>query len=424
MLSTYADPNEEDLTPSDQALAEEFESPFIFTVSEFTKSLTSIIRSNFTSIWIKGEISDLAESALGHIYFKLKDEHALLQATVFKSQLVRNPALKANIVAGTIVECLGSLTFYEKRGSCQLLIQEIRSIGVGDLQLAFLAQREKFIKEGLFAPEHKQPLPLSATHIGIITSSTGAVISDMLNAFNKAAKHVYGTFALTLYDTPVQGSDAASGIVKQIKCAHKEGLADILVLARGGGSIEELAVFNNPAVVRAVALSTIPIISAIGHETDWVFTDEAADYRTSTPTAAAEHLLKNRARWIENILALRMVAHEQIRMKLRTLTYEIDRAAPYKLQSLLKNKINTHHHQLRLLRYACTRNLNALVQTSRNELSRLNQLLSSLAPQQILKRGYAAIEKDKTRITHAAALKKSDRITLIFQDDTHTADIR
>ncbi len=413
----------DDLTPSDTALSADIDGPFIFTVSELSKSLDSILRSNFSSIWVTGELSALSVSARGHCYFQLKDEKASLNAVYFKPQ-AGELDLSAKLLNGSTVECLGTLTFYAGRGSCQLIIKELRTLGEGDLQAAFLAQRAALQQEGIFDETHKQTLPLSAQHIGIITSATGAVLKDILKTLAQLPAKRYGRFCLSLYVSSVQGADAAQNIVRQLTRAQTEQQADVLILARGGGSANELAAFNDERVVRSIFDCKIPVISAIGHESDWVLSDEVADLRAATPTAAAELLLKNRISWIN-------AQHEQLQTLRSLLSTQLIKcherlinAAPARLQSLLKTQLEIQLQKLQFLQRSARHALSLELSNRAQSLNTLRQLCTSLAPAAILRRGYAAVEQETQRVTRARALKAKPPITLTFADGSATVTLK
>lgn len=259
----------------------------IQTVSELTGSLRRLLEAEFSFVSVAGEISNLRRPFSGHLYFTLKDATAQIKAVLFKAQqryLLRQPA------DGMEVVCHGRISLYEPRGEYQLVIDTLEERGAGSLQLAFARLKEKLAQEGLFAAERKRPLPLLPERISIITSPQGAALQDFL----KVAGHRFPSLALEIVPVRVQGSGAAEEIVEAIRLCNRRANSSVLVLCRGGGSMEDLWAFNEEKVVRAMVASEIPVVSAIGHESDFTMADFAADLRAATPTAAAEAIIPDR----------------------------------------------------------------------------------------------------------------------------------
>jgi exodeoxyribonuclease VII large subunit len=267
---------------------------YILTVSELTREIKDILEDRFPDVWVEGEISNLRIPPSGHIYFTLKDDFSQIRAVLFKMQ-ARN--LRFIPKDGLHTICHGRVSLYEKRGDYQLILVSIEPKGIGALQLAFLQLREKLEKEGLFDPSHKKPIPMVPQKIGIITSPTGAVIQDMLHILNRRFENLQ----LLLYPVRVQGEGASSEIVEAIKYFNQWMDVDVIIVGRGGGSLEDLWAFNEEAVARAIYHSKIPIISAVGHETDYTIADFVVDLRAPTPSAAAELVVRDK-REIKNII--------------------------------------------------------------------------------------------------------------------------
>ncbi len=258
----------------------------IYKVSEITREIRAILESQFPAVWIEGEISNYKRHTSGHIYFTLKDEAAQIGCVFFAKA---NQFLKFELEDGLKVICIGRISVYDQRGQYQIYVQRMEPKGVGALQLAFLQLKEKLEKEGLFSEERKKQVPLYPKRIGLVTSPTGAAIQDMLKIFKRKAfgLHIY------LYPVRVQGDGAAYEISEAIDRLNQFEPLDLLVVGRGGGSLEDLWAFNEEVVARAIARSKIPIISAVGHEVDWTIADFVADFRAHTPTAAAEKVVMN-----------------------------------------------------------------------------------------------------------------------------------
>ncbi len=253
----------------------------IFTVSQLNRTVRMLLESEYPSIWVEGEISNLLLHTSGHIYLSLKDEKSQISAAFFSRQ---NQMLKFELKNGLQVLAFGKISLYEPNGRFQIIIERIEPKGMGALQLAFLQLKEKLEREGLFDPEHKKPIPKFPKVVGVITSPTGAAIRDILNVIHR---RFCGTSVL-LNPVQVQGASAAGQIARAIEEMNALGGVDVLIVGRGGGSIEDLWAFNEEIVARAVYGSKIPVISAVGHEIDWTICDFVADLRAPTPSAAAE----------------------------------------------------------------------------------------------------------------------------------------
>ncbi len=257
------------------------QAPKIYKVSEVTRKIRSLLESEFPAIWIEGEISNFKRHSSGHIYFTLKDESAQISAVFFARE---NQFLKFEPKDGLQVICIGRISVYDVRGQYQVYVQRMEPKGLGALQLAFIQLKERLEKEGLFRPEHKKQVPFYPKRIGIVTSPTGAAIQDMLKIF-KAREFGLHIF---LYPVRVQGDGSALEVAEAIEKLNKSVSLDLMIIGRGGGSLEDLWAFNEEIVARAIYGSKIPVISAVGHEVDWTIADLVADLRAHTPTAAAE----------------------------------------------------------------------------------------------------------------------------------------
>ncbi len=270
----------------------------IWSVSELSARIRDVFARNFTDILVQGEISNCREAQSGHIYCTLKDERAQIRCVCFKTQL---RAMKFRPEDGLRVTVRGSISVYEARGDYQIYIESIEPIGLGALQLAFEQLKKRLEAEGLFAAERKKSLPVLPRCIGLITSPKGAAVRDVVRILKRRFPNVY----LTLYPVRVQGEGAAGEIVRALQYFNRRQGVDVVILARGGGSMEDLWSFNEEIVARAIAASTIAIISGVGHETDFTIADFVADVRASTPSAAAELVVQTRREFDKHILELR-----------------------------------------------------------------------------------------------------------------------
>ena len=267
---------------------------YILTVSELTQQIKGVLEDRFSDVWVEGEISNLRLPPSQHIYFTLKDDFSQVRAVLFRTQA---RALRFGPKDGLHVVCKGRVSLYEKRGDYQLILESVEPKGIGALQLAFLQLRERLEKEGLFDPTRKKPIPMVPQRIGIITSPAGAVIRDMLHILERRFRNLH----VILYPVRVQGEEASSEIAEAVDYFNRSMDVDVIIVGRGGGSIEDLWPFNEERVARAIYRSGIPVISAVGHETDYTIADFVADVRAPTPSAAAELVVRDR-REIENTL--------------------------------------------------------------------------------------------------------------------------
>jgi exodeoxyribonuclease VII large subunit len=260
----------------------------VFSVTELNGQIKHLLEESFDLFWVEGEVSNLHRPASGHVYFTLKDENSQIRAVIFRSAIGVKPFLRAGMLFelenGMRIVCRARLSVYQPRGDYQLLIDNIEPLGIGALQKAFEQLKARLQAEGLFDSAHKQTLPLLPRRIGVITSPTGAVIRDILNVTRRR----FPSVNVLIAPVRVQGSEAAGDIIRAIAGLHAYGDVEVIILARGGGSLEDLAAFNDEKVARAIFQARIPVVSAVGHETDFTIADFVADLRAPTPSAAAE----------------------------------------------------------------------------------------------------------------------------------------
>lgn len=292
----------------------------VWSVSELTARIRDLLTKNFLDIWVEGEISNCRNAQSGHIYCTLKDEGAQVRCVFFKNQL---RTMKFRPEDGLHVTVRGSISVYEARGEYQIYVEHIEPVGLGALQLAFEQLKKRLEAEGLFAAERKKPLPLLPSRIGLITSPSGAAVRDIVRILLRRFRNVH----LTLYPVRVQGDGASLEIVRGLQFFNRRLLVDVLILARGGGSLEDLWAFNEEAVARAIANSQIPVISGVGHETDFTIADFVADVRASTPSAAAELVVKTRQEFEKHIADLRETLQGLLRYRLVELSRRVHELA-------------------------------------------------------------------------------------------------
>ncbi len=371
------------------------ENPF-WSVSELTRYLRDLLESdhNLQDLWVQGEISNLSRPTSGHMYFTLKDSNASLRCVMWRNAVNRLLALPRE---GEAVEVHGSVNVYEAAGQYQLYADLLRPAGEGALYQEFLRLKARLEAEGLFDSERKRPIPRWPQRIGIVTSPTGAAIRDMLNTLQRR----YPILEVILAPTRVQGEDAPPGIVDAIEKLNRMVEPDLILVGRGGGSIEDLWAFNDERVARAIAASLAPVISGVGHETDFTIADFVSDLRAPTPTAAAELATPNRADLLVSIndleqrlnRALQGVINDQ-RWQLNRIENRLALNSPgsfirsdrQRLDDLTRRAAMIFDHKLRL-------------RTTR--LTGLEQRLESLNPQAVLRRGFAIVSHTDGRIVRS-----------------------
>lgn len=280
----------------------------VLTVTQLNRYARSMLEEVFAGVWVVGEISNLAKPASGHIYFTLKDQDAQIRCALFRQHALR---VREALRDGVAIKAHGKVSIFEGRGDYQLIVERLEPAGDGSLKLAFELLQKKLEQEGLFAADIKKPLPQHPKRIGIVTSPTGAVIRDIVSVFKRRAPQV----ELILVPTAVQGKEATAQIIKALQLADKQGF-DAIILARGGGSLEDLWCFNEEAVARAIAACVTPIVSGVGHETDVTIADFVADVRAPTPSAAAELLAPHHQDWLATLNQLQQRLERTIRERL------------------------------------------------------------------------------------------------------------
>jgi exodeoxyribonuclease VII large subunit len=289
----------------------------IFSVSQLNRSVRHLLETQLPMLWVEGEISNFARPGSGHWYLTLKDDQAQVRCAMFRNANQRVGFQPAN---GTqvLVRCRAGL--YEGRGEYQLVIEHMEEAGFGALQRQFEQLKQKLTAEGLFDNQHKQPMPESVRHIGVITSSTGAAVKDILSVLNRR----FPAIKISIFPTMVQGEQAAGQIVQAIADANQYGLCDALIVGRGGGSLEDLWPFNEEAMARAIFTSEIPVISAVGHEVDFTIADFVADLRAPTPSAAAELLSPDGEDMLNQFEGFEILLAEAVTRKIRHLEQRTD----------------------------------------------------------------------------------------------------
>ena len=401
----------------------------IWTVRDLLSRVRTELEHEYTDIWVEGEISNLRAADSGHLYFTLKDGGAQIRVVMFRSQA---RLLRFRPEDGLQVMARGRVTVYESRGELQLSAEYLEPRGAGALQIAFEQLKAKLAAEGLFEQDRKKPLPAMPRRIGVVTSPRGAAIQDMLNILRRRHESVH----ILIYPAQVQGEAAAAEVAAGLRWFNRAKNVDVIILARGGGSLEDLAAFNDEALARAVAASELPVISAIGHETDFTITDFVADLRAPTPSAAAELVIRSKQEVEEQLGALRRRLARATRYQLLMASQRLTQLAQhgafarmgdflgrrqqavdeltYRLGSAQARVLQIYRRRLdvasaRVRHFDLARNLagvrrelqsriNRLAMAARNgllqrraRLDRINAQLQALSPLNILERGYALV---------------------------------
>lgn len=377
-----------------------------WTVSKLTFYIRKLLEENETlqDVWVQGEISNLSRPASGHVYFTLKDSSAALKCVMWKTSAAR---LGIALQDGKAVEVHGKIGVYEVSGQYQLYADQIRPVGEGALYQEFMRLKAMLETEGLFAPERKRPIPIFPQKIGIVTSATGAALRDMLNTLRRRLPLVQ----VILAPSPVQGIEAPAALVKAIRSLNLQS-PDVIILARGGGSIEDLWAFNDERVVRAVALSDAPIICGVGHETDFTLCDFAADLRAPTPTAAAELATQIT---VQDLAAT--VSNLQLRITQSIVEYiNVQKSVLASLMTQMKyvspdRRIQSERQRVDELSRRAYSSLFHYIQLQSTHVKGMQRRLEALNPNAVLARGYAVVtRKDDgsvvSRVSQASAEMK------------------
>ncbi|MDI6704319.1 MAG: exodeoxyribonuclease VII large subunit [bacterium] len=357
----------------------------VYSVSEITRNIKDTLEVNFSGIWVQGEISNLTESSAGHIYFTLKDKDSQLKTVLFKNKTYLQ---KVPLRSGLNIICFGYISVYEKRGEYQLYVEFVEEVGTGALWLEFERLKQKLEDEGLFSEKRKKPLPMLPRCIGVITSPTGAAIRDILSIIKRRFRNL----EVLIYPVLVQGKEAPSQIVEALQYMNKQPI-DILIVGRGGGSIEDLWAFNEEIVARAISCSRIPVISGIGHETDFTISDFVADVRAPTPTAAAELVVKLKETFQERLdtLSIRLISKmknmvSENSARLKRLQESVVFIHPYRKLAEARQQVDEEVKKLKFL-------IHHFYTVSLNRIQRLKGKLDSLNPMKVLSRGYSITYK-------------------------------
>lgn len=391
----------------------------ILTVTQLNMYVKSILESNqnLNDIYITGEISNFTNHyKSGHLYMSIKDDGAVIKAVMFRQYAERLQFVPKD---GMKVILRGKVSLYERDGNYQLYITSMRQAGLGDLQLAYEQLKEKLAKEGLFASEHKKSLPKIPSRVAVITSPTGAAVQDIFNII----KRRFPSVTVIMCPVQVQGESAVLTLIKAVEEVNQKQCADVIIIGRGGGSIEDLWAFNDESLARTVFASKIPVISAVGHETDFTICDYVADKRAPTPSAAAELAVPDRQELIlrleklkTNLKVYLSNTFEKNKLKYSALMNKQCMKNPYFYITLKEQTID-------LLESKLNKEFERIYSKNNAEFLRVASKLNSLSPTNVLLRGYSVVYKDGKVVSSEKQLNKGENIKITFSDGKRNAEI-
>lgn len=383
------------------------------SVSELTTKIKNVIEPEFAEVWVQGEISNFRPAASGHLYFSLKDDKAMISAAFFGWGSRSRAKPKFELEDGLHVLCRGRISVYPPRGSYQISVDQLEPLGAGALQLAFEQLKEKLSLEGLFEQARKRLIPLYPRQIAVVTSPTGAAIQDMLNILKRRAPQI----RVLVIPAVVQGEDAPAQLIRGLKAANEFKLGEVIVLARGGGSIEDMWCFNNEKLARAIAESKLPVISAVGHEIDFTIADFVSDLRAPTPSAAAEIISGG---WVQ---VVQHVHEAETRLKQRIVKDLTTRRQMlvHVMARLVspRDRLREQAQRVDDLSLRLTRAIRVRLERKQAGFAQVAGRLDALSPLKVLKRGYSLVRDPRAEnrvIKTAAEIHANQELSVVFQD--------
>lgn len=366
-------------------MSELFPRDTVFTVTNLTSLIRDILEGTFSNITLEGEISNYRPNASGHMYFTLKDSAAQISAVMFRGKA---QFLKFTPKDGMKVRVTGSVSVYAPRGNYQIIINKMEIAGQGDILQILEERKQRLAKEGLFNEERKKPIPRYAKRIGVVTSPTGAALRDILQITRRRNRGV----DVVIFPALVQGEGAAETIAKQIENANNFDLCDVLIVGRGGGSLEDLLPFSEEIVVRAIANSKIPVVSAVGHEIDWSLADYAADMRAPTPSAAAELVVQKQADLIQNLDTYINFFYTEISSKVEKLKLMAKSFSIENLEIRFRTIEQPLLNRLDYAKDALSDGIKEKIKDTKQKIQNCVTILENASPQTILNRGYSMVK--------------------------------
>ena len=381
------------------------------SVTDLNKYIKDKIANDeaLANVLVKGEISNFKNHYTGHMYFTLKDENSLIKCIMFKTYTSN---LKFMPKDGMKVILFGSVSVFERDGVYQIYCKAMQEDGMGSLYTAYEELKAKLEKEGLFALEHKKKIPVMPKCIGVLTSNTGSVIRDIINVSTRRNPNVY----IKLLPVPVQGEGAAMKIAEAIKIMNEQKLADVIIIARGGGSLEDLWPFNEEIVARAIYDSELPVISAVGHETDFTIADFVADLRAPTPSAAAELAVPNIAEVILKLNSYNNRYKLALKKKIELMRLRYEKCMNQRVFKEPLQKINERYILIDMKIKSVQNSITTIYKDKKNQAMGLIAKLDALSPLKTLTRGYSIVENDEKVIKSVKEIKKDDELQVRFHD--------
>jgi exodeoxyribonuclease VII large subunit len=377
------------------------------SVSELTALVKELLEGSLPSVLVEGEISNCRPASSGHLYFTLKDRGAMLQAVMFR---YRSRDLGFEPADGMLVRAKGAVMVYAARGQYQILVERMERAGEGDI-LAMLEERKRRLAaEGLFDEDRKRSLPRFPSRVAVVTSPTGAAIRDILNVLSRRN----ASLGVVVLPAAVQGEGAAAQIAAQIGAANRLALGDVIIVGRGGGSLEDLLPFSDEAVVRAIAASRIPVISAVGHEIDWALSDFAADLRAPTPSAAAELVSESRTALRREVGQFRVEMETAINSRLDRARLLLDRFEPSAVEARLMRVLMPAAHRLDDAREELSSGMRQALELRSRRVQLAARGLEATSPEAVLARGFAVVRLGGVAMRDAAKISVGDELDIAF----------
>lgn len=390
----------------------------VLSVSELNSLLKDVLEGTFPSIKIEGEISNYRPNSSGHLYFTLKDTTSQISAVMFRSNVMSLSFVPKD---GVKVQCTGRITVYPPRGNYQILITKMEVAGEGDVLKMLEDRKRRLAMEGLFESQRKRQLPAFPKTIGVVTSSTGAALRDILQITRRRNPCV----SVIIFPALVQGDEAAPSIVKQINIANAYNMCDVLIVGRGGGSLEDLLPFSEEIVVRAIAASKIPVVSAVGHEIDWALSDYAADCRAPTPSAAAEIVVPQKIDILNNLQYLSNELYQEMTRRIDKMKSMVKQFNPDNMELKFRSIEQPLLSRLDNAKEAIIQNMMQKVKDTKMLIENCHAILESSSPQTILARGYSMVRNKETQeiITNTKNLTKGTQIEIVPAVGRFTATV-
>jgi exodeoxyribonuclease VII large subunit len=379
----------------------------VYSVTEITQLIKGTLEEGFPWVTVQGEISNFRPSSAGHWYFSLKDADAVLSLVMFKGRL---DGVRFTPADGTLVKATGSVSVYARRGNYQLICESLIKAGEGDLLARLEELKRRLSAEGLFDLDRKKPLPLYPSRVAVVTSPTGAAVRDILRVLRRRSAGV----DVVIVPAPVQGDGADEKIARAIQIADRHGLGEVIIVGRGGGSLEDLMPFSSEIVVRAIASSETPVISAVGHETDVTLSDLAADVRAPTPSAAAEMVAASRADLLTRVLGMQDSMARGIRQRTERARLLMGQFAAESLERNVRLFVQPLSQRTDLAREELLQGLKEMLTARRHRCSLASRELVSYSPLEILARGYAVVTHEQTGkiLRSSDGANRGDRVSI------------